>query len=352
MNRIAATIAEIGHPDAAVAAETGRLLDGKTKPRGSLGRLEEIARFYAAARGQSRPPAAVKAVVVMGADHGVTEEGVSAYPAEVTRQMLLNFAAGGAAINVLARQAGAQVVVVDMGIREPIADCPEIRSARVGPGTANFTRGPAMSSAEVQLCIERGIALGQELAAEGITLLGIGEMGIGNSTAASALTAAYLGLPPAEVVGRGTGLDEGGVARKIAAVERALAVNRPDAGHALDVLARLGGFEIAGLAGVILGAASRRVPVIVDGFIASSAALAAVRICPRSRGFLLAGHHSIEPGHRRVLAALDLRPVLDLEMRLGEGTGAVLAMALVDASLRILAEMATFAEAQVSDTGR
>ena len=352
MNRIAATIAEIGHPDAAIAAETGRRLDGKTKPRGSLGRLEELARFYTAVRGQQRPPAPVKALVIMGADHGVADEQVSAYPAEVTRQMLLNFAAGGAAINVLARQVGARLVVVDMGIRQPIADCPAIREARVAAGTANFTRGPAMSSGQAQLCIERGIGLGEELAGDGVTLLGVGEMGIGNSTAAAALTAAYLGLPASEVVGRGTGVDDAGVTRKIAAVDRALAVNRPDPGHALDVLARLGGFEIAGLAGVMLGAASRRVPVLVDGFIASTAALAAVRICPRVAAFLLAGHRSVEPGHRRVLEALGLRPLLDLELRLGEGTGAVLAMPLVDASLLLLEEMATFAQAGVSDSGR
>jgi nicotinate-nucleotide--dimethylbenzimidazole phosphoribosyltransferase len=349
---VAGARAAIRPPDAAMALLTGQRLDAKTKPRGSLGRLEEIARFYAAARGEALPPSPVKAVVVMGADHGVTAEGVSAFPAEVTRQMLLNFARGGAAINVLARQVGAKVVVVDMGISEAIPDCPDIRDLRVGSGTANFTLGPAMTAAQALSAVERGLALAHELCTEGVTLIGVGEMGIGNSTAASALTAALLGVPAGEVVGRGTGVDDQGIRRKITAVERALAVNRPDPGDPLDVLTKVGGFEIAGLVGVVLGAASARVPVVIDGFIASTAALVAVLLCPAAAGYLLAGHRSVEPGHRRVLQALGLRPLLDLDMRLGEGTGAALAMGLVDAAVRILHEMATFADAQVSDSGR
>lgn len=349
---IARTVAAVGGPDLAVAAATAARLDGKTKPRGSLGRLEEIACFYAAARADRRPAPPVKAMVVMGADHGVAAEGVSAYPAEVTRQMLLNFAAGGAAINVLARQVGARLVVVDMGITEPITETTVVRDLRVAAGTANFTRGPAMSVTQAATAVAAGVRLAGELAGEGVTLLGIGEMGIANTTAASALTAALLNLPPGEVVGRGTGVDDGGYQRKIAAVERALAVNRPDPSDPLAVLAQVGGFEIAGLTGIILGAVAARVPVLVDGFIAGTAALAAARLCPAAVGFLLAGHRSVEPGHRKVLEALGLQPLLDLGMRLGEGTGAALAMGLVDAAVRILDEMATFADAAVSDSGR
>jgi nicotinate-nucleotide--dimethylbenzimidazole phosphoribosyltransferase len=346
------TCAAITHPDARVAAEVQRALDGKTKPRGSLGRLEALACRYAAVRGLARPPLPEKAVVVMGADHGVADEGVSAYPAEVTRQMLYNIAGGGAAINVLARHVGARVVVVDMGAREPLVDAPDVRAPRIGAGTANFTRGPAMSEAEARRALEAGIDIARGLAGEGVTLLAIGEMGIGNTTSASALTAALLGLPASEVVGRGTGVDAEGLRRKVDAIERGMAMNRPRADEPLDVLAKLGGFEIAGLAGVVLGAAEKRVPVVVDGFIANAATLVAARLCPRVPKFLIAGHRSVEPGHARLLEALGLAPLLDLELRLGEGTGAVLAMGLVDAAVRVLLEMATFDEAGVSDTGR
>ena len=352
MKRIEATVARIGLPDLSAAAEAERRMDAKTKPRGSLGRLEELARFYAGVRADGRPALPVKAIVVMGADHGVAAEGVSAYPAEVTRQMLLNFAGGGAAINVLARQIGARVVVADMGLQQPITDHPAIRQLAVTKGTASFARGPAMTVAQSRTAIERGMELGEELADGGVTLLGIGEMGIGNSTAAAALTAAYLQLPPGEVVGRGTGVDDQGLKRKIAVVERALAVNRPDPSDPLAVLAAVGGLEIAGLAGLALSAAARRIPVVVDGFIASTAALAAVRLAPRVGAFLVAGHRSVEPGHRKVLEALRLRPLLELDMRLGEGTGAALAMILVEAAVRILGEMATFEQAGVSDSGR
>ena len=342
----------IGQPDPGVAAEVQRALDGKTKPRGSLGRLEALAVQFAAIRGEVRPELPVKAVAIMGADHGVVEEGVSAYPAEVTGQMLQNFASGGAAINVLARQVGAELVVLDMGVRIALPPGGPVRDGRVAAGTANFTRGPAMTRAQAIAAVTTGVRLAGELAGRGVTLLGMGEMGIGNSTAASAICAAFLGLPAAEVVGRGTGLDDPGLQRKIDAVERALQVNQPDRQDPFGVLAKLGGFEIAGLAGLVLGAAAARVPVICDGFIASSAALVAARRCPAARGFLIAGHRSVEPGHDRVLQALQLRPLLDLEMRLGEGTGAALAMSLVDGAVRVLREMATFASAGVSDSGR
>lgn len=346
------TMARIGRPDPVVAEQVQALLDNKTKPRGSLGRLEALAVQYAAIRRQARPEPPCKAIVVMGADHGVADEGVSAYPAEVTGQMLRNFAAGGAAINVLARQVGAELVVVDMGVRTPLAGVDRVRDGRIGPGTANFTRGPAMTRVQTIAALSTGIRLAGELAASGVSLLGIGEMGIGNSTAASAITAALLGLPPGEVVGRGTGIDDDGLRRKIAAVERGLAVNTPDRNDPFDVLTKVGGFEIAGLAGVVLGAAAARVPVMCDGFIASAAALVAVRRCPSALGFLIGGHRSVEPGHARLMQALQVKPLLDLDLRLGEGTGAALAMPLVDAAVRVLAEMATFTSAGVSDSGR
>jgi nicotinate-nucleotide--dimethylbenzimidazole phosphoribosyltransferase len=345
------TCARIAPPDPAIAAATQRLLDGKTKPRRSLGRLEELACRLAAARGVPLPLVPDKAIVVMGADHGVAEEGVSAYPREVTAQMMLNFARGGAAINVLARHAGARVVVVDMGVAGELPPTEAIRRHRIGAGTASFTRGPAMRRDQAIAAIEVGIAIAGELAAAGVGLAGIGEMGIGNTTAASALTAALTGAAPEEVTGRGTGIDDAGLQRKLAAIRAGLARHRPDPRDPIGVLAGLGGFEIAGLCGVTLGAAAARVPVVVDGFIAAVAALLAARIAPACAGYLIASHRSVEIGHRRVLDALDARPLLDLELRLGEGTGAALAMPLCDAALRILDEMATFGDAGVSDSG-
>ena len=336
--------------DGAAAAEAQRRLDGKTKPRRSLGRLEDLVCQLAAIRGDASPrPRPAKAIVVMGADHGVAAEGVSAYPQEVTGQMLLNFARGGAAINVLARQAGARVVVVDMGVAHPPPPTPEIRACRIGGGTANFARGPAMSRAQALAALAAGAALAEELARDGVGLIGIGEMGIANTTASSALAAVFTGAPPGEVTGRGTGIDDATFGHKVDVIRRGLTVNRPDAADPVDVLAKVGGFEIAGLAGVVLGGAAARVPIVVDGFIAGAAALAAVRIAPPTAGYLIASHRSVEAGHRLVLEALGAKPLLDLDLRLGEGTGAALAMQLIDAALAIDAEMATFESAGVSD---
>lgn len=327
------------------------MLDGKTKPRGSLGRLEELAVRLASIRGTPAPALLDKAMIVMAGDHGVAAENVSAYPQEVTGQMLRNFARGGAAINVLARMQQVRLVVVDMGTTVPVEGLAEVRSVRLGPGTANFTRGPAMSREVAVRGLEFGIRLATELHKERVGLLAVGEMGIANTTAASALTACLLGLPPEQVTGRGTGIDDDRLRRKVWVIEQAFRVNHPNPGDPLDVLAKVGGFEIAGLAGVILGAASRQVPVVLDGFITGSAALVAVGLCPDVRNYLIAGHRSTEPGHTLILRQLDLRPLLDLGMRLGEGTGAVLALNLVEASLRLLSEMATFESAGVTDTG-
>ncbi|MCE9672254.1 nicotinate-nucleotide--dimethylbenzimidazole phosphoribosyltransferase [Myxococcus stipitatus] len=345
-------LVRIPEPDIDAGRKCQALLDLKTKPQGSLGRLEELACQWAALRGEPAPAPPRKGLVVMAADHGVTEEGVSAYPSEVTGQMVANFSRGGAAINVLARQHDVRVQVVDMGVRNPVEGLEGVRVHRQGPGTSNFTRGPAMSRRAAEEALSVGALLAQEMADEGITLLGLGEMGIGNTTSSAALTCVLTGVSPDVATGRGTGVDDAGMVRKVDAVRRALAVNQPDAADPLDALAKVGGFEIAGLAGVALGAASRRVPVVLDGFISSVAGLVAARLCPRVTPFLVASHLSREIGHRRVLEALKQRPLIDLNLRLGEGTGAVLAMGLLDSSLRILHEMATFSSAGVAEKTR
>jgi nicotinate-nucleotide--dimethylbenzimidazole phosphoribosyltransferase len=348
MRTLEETIGSIPLPDAAAARAAQARLDAKTKPPGSLGRLEELACALAAIRGTAELELPRKALVVMAGDHGVAEEGVSAFPQEVTGQMVLNFVQGGAGVNVLGRQAGAEVIVVDMGVRSPLPPNPRVRSVRIGPGTRNLSRGPAMTREETVRALEAGIEIARGLADGGVTLVGLGEMGIANTTPASALVAAYLGLPPEDVTGRGTGIDDEGRRRKIAAIQRGLELARPDPADPLGTFAALGGFELAGLAGVAIGCAARRIPVLMDGFISTAAALAATRIAPPSAYALLASHASVEPGHRAALAALDRRPLLDLGLRLGEGTGAALAMHLVEAAVRIVREMATFASAGVS----
>jgi len=326
--------------------------DTLTKPPGSLGRLEELSIQLAAITGQSRPSVARKAVIVMAGDHGVTAEGVSAYPAEVTPQMVLNFLRGGAAINVLARQAGARVVVVDIGVAADIESmdtlhATSLRKRKIACGTQNMARGPAMTRAQAEAAITEGMeVVNAEIAR--LDLVGTGDMGIGNTTPSAAIVAAFTGVPVAQVTGRGTGVDDAGLARKIAVIERALAVNRPDPRDAVDVLSKVGGLEIAGLVGVILGAAAHRIPVVIDGFISGAAALAAAELAPGVKPYLIASHQSVEIGHRVVLERLGLRALLDFNLRLGEGTGAALAFHLVEAAARILNEMATFAEAGVS----
>lgn len=335
-------------PDLAAARKVQARLDRKTKPPGSLGRLEELACALAAIRGTADLTPPVKTLVVMAGDHGVAEEGVSAFPQEVTGQMMLNFVRGGAAVSVLGRLAGARLVVVDMGVKAPLPADPAIRSVRVGPGTRNLARGPAMTRAEAVRALEAGLKLAEELADDGVTLVGLGEMGIANTTPASALVAAYLRLAPEEVTGRGTGIDDATHRRKVDAVRRGLTLARPDPADPLGILAALGGFELAGMAGLAIGCAARRVPVLMDGFISTAAALAAARIAPRCAYALLASHASVEPGHRASLEALGRRPFLDLGLRLGECTGAALAMHLVEAAVRVLREMATFDSAGVS----
>jgi nicotinate-nucleotide--dimethylbenzimidazole phosphoribosyltransferase len=318
-------------------SETQRAFDRKTKPRGSLGVLEEVAVRIGALHGVAVPPRPACALVVVAADPGVAAEGVSAYPLEVTAQMLANFAAGGAAVNVLAREVGARLEVIDAGVGAP---------------TGNITLGPAMSRAAAEERVEQGSAFARRLAAEGIGLVGVGEMGIGNTTSAAALCAALLPAAPAAVCGRGTGLDDAGLARKVDAVARALDVNRVDTSDPLGVLAALGGFEIAVLAGVMLGCYAERMPVVLDGFITGAAALVAAGLEPGVVDAMIAGHRSPEPGHTLLLERLGLAPLLDLRLRLGEGTGAALALPVVRSALALLNEMASFDEAGVTDAGR
>lgn len=333
---------------AAMAAARARL-DRLTKPQGSLGRLEELAIALAGITGQSMPRLPRKTVIVMAGDHGVATEGVSAFPQEVTAQMVGNFLAGGAAINVLARAAGARVIVVDIGVAGEVPSHPDLVARRIASGTGNMTLGPATTEAEALAAIAVGIEVVNGEVERGVDLLAMGDMGIANTTASSALIAAITDRPAAEVTGRGTGVDDAGLGRKIGAVERALAVNREAAGDPLALLAAVGGLEIAGLVGVILGAAAHRVPILLDGFISGAAALVATELCPAARDSLIAAHRSVEIGHRAALERMGLVPFLDLDLRLGEGSGAALLMPLVDGALAILAEMATFESAGVSE---
>jgi nicotinate-nucleotide--dimethylbenzimidazole phosphoribosyltransferase len=348
--RLEAAIAAAAAADAAAAAAARRALDGKTKPRGSLGRLEELACRIAGIRASAAPGRLEPAVVVAAADHGVAVEGVSAYPQEVTAQMLGTFAGGGAAVCVLARQAGARLIVVDVGVREPI-DHPAVLDRRIRAGTANIAREPAMTRGEAEEALAAGIELADGLVDDGVGVIALGEMGIANTTAASALTAVLLDADPAAVCGRGTGIDDQRLSHKIAVVRRALGRTPVDPTDPVGAIAAVGGLEIAALAGITLGAGARRTPVLVDGFITAAAALAATRLCPSCGDALIAAHRSPEPGHGAILAALGLEPLLDLRLRLGEGTGATLALPLIAAALAVLSEMATFDEAGVTDAG-
>ncbi|HLY29562.1 MAG TPA: nicotinate-nucleotide--dimethylbenzimidazole phosphoribosyltransferase [Ktedonobacterales bacterium] len=346
-------ISMVGPLDEAAMAAARERQASLTKPAGSLGRLEDLAIQVAGITGQTIPTVARKAVITLAGDHGVTAEGVSAYPAEVTRQMALNFLREGAAINALAGWVGARVVVVDIGVAAPL-DHPQLVSRKLAKGTANMAQGPAMTRTQAIQAMLVGAEIVAAEIERGLDLVAIGEMGIGNTTAASAITVALTGALPEVATGRGTGVDDAGLARKIEVITRALEVNglqaeRPADRDPVDVLAKVGGFEIAGMVGVILGAVAQRIPVVLDGFISGAAALVAAALCPVAQPYLIAGHVSVERGHWLILHWLKLEPVLDLHMRLGEGTGAALAMGIVDAALRAHREMATFAEAGVSE---
>lgn len=341
-------VRQIQPVDRHIAAKAQARLDGLTKPLGSLGRLEETAVRYAAITGDVKPNVPRGVVFTFAADHGVAMEGVSAYPSEVTPQMVLNFLRGGAGVNVLARHVGVEVRVVDIGVAYDFGTVQGLIQKKIRQGTGNLRREPAMSRTEAIQAIQVGIDLAMEAAREGIGLIGTGEMGIGNTTPSAAIAAVMTGRAVAEVTGRGTGIDEAGRAKKIQVIQEALDQHRPDRADALDVVAKVGGLEIAGLAGLILGSAAARVPVVLDGFIAGAAALVAVGLQPLCRDYLIASHRSVERGHQAILEHLGLKALFDLDLRLGEGTGACLGMGLVQASIKILTEMATFGEAGVS----
>lgn len=341
-------IAGVEPVDPTAASRAWERLDSLTKPPRSLGRLEELAAAVAAIQGTDRPSVARRALLLMAADHGVVAEGVSPYPQSVTVQMVANFAAGGAAINQIARSVRAELLLYDVGVAGDTSGFEGVHQLKVAEGTGNLRVAPAMTDDQATRALLEGAAAAAASADQGVALLGTGEMGIGNTTAAAALTAAFTGADPESVVGPGTGLDEVGVARKIAVVRDGLERTARLDPDALGILASLGGLEIAALAGVMIGGAARRTCVIVDGFIAGAAALAATALCPQAADYLLASHRSLEPGHQVQLDYLGLRPVLDLDLRLGEGTGAALAMALVDAACEMLSGMATFEEAGVS----
>jgi nicotinate-nucleotide--dimethylbenzimidazole phosphoribosyltransferase len=334
--------------EAAILAARQRQ-DELTKPRGSLGRLEDLSCRVAGMLAMMPPVIGKKAVIVMAGDHGVVAEGVSAYPSDVTAQMVSNFLNGGAAINVLARHSGAQVVVVDMGVASELSPHAGLVIKKIACGTGNIARTAAMTRQQAEQAILVGAALAQAEIERGVNMLATGDMGIGNTTPSAAIAAALTGQPPTSFVGRGTGVDDEGLQRKRSAVERALQVNQPDPLDGLDVLSKLGGYEIAGLVGVILAGAAYHRPVVVDGFISTAAAMIAASLSPLATAYMIAAHRSQESGHDLMLAWLKLQPLLDLGLRLGEGSGAVLAMSLVEAACKILAEMATFQDAGVSE---
>lgn len=342
-------IRNIQPPDQECGKRAQARLDRLTKPPGSLGRLEELAERYAAIKGEVNPKLPRGAVFTFAADHGVAKTGVSAYPQAVTAQMVLNFLRGGAGVNVLARHVGLDVRVVDIGVVQDFGHIAGLIDRKLMRGTGNFLHEPAMSRETAERALMVGIELADQAAAEGFGVLGTGDMGIGNTTASSAIAAALTGKPVGDVTGRGTGIDDVTHARKVSVIERALDRHRPDPGDPVDVLAKVGGLEIGGLAGLLLGAAAARMPVVLDGFIAGAAALIAVGLQPHCRDYLIASHRSAEPGHQAILDHLRLTPLLDLNLRLGEGTGACLGIGLLFASLKVLTEMATFEEAGVSE---
>ena len=345
-----ALVARVRPVDVGAGRAAQAALDAKTKPRGSLGELEALACRIAAIRGTPAPSRLRASLVLAAGDHGYAKRGVSAYPQEVTAQMLAAFASGGAAIDVLARETGLRLVVVDAGVAEPV-EHPEIRPVRLGAGTADATAGPAMSREGAVAGLLAGAAIAEELAGEGYGVVATGDMGIGNTTAAAAVCAALLPSAPEDVCGRGTGVDDDGLRRKVEVVRSALAANRPDAADPVGVLAAVGGYELAVLSGVCLGGAAAGAVVLLDGFVTGAAALAAARLAPAAAERMVASHRSPEPGHALVLADLGLRPLLDLGLRLGEGSGAALALPLLSAALAILADMATFESAGVTDAG-
>ena len=348
MNIVQTTLARITPVNPELLALAQTRLDNKTKPPGSLGRLEEFARRIVAISGSFEPDLSQKVIFTFAGDHGITEEGVSLYPREVTAQMVYNFLAGGAGVNVLARHVGAEVRVVDVGVDHDFGDTAGMIHRKVARGTRNFTTGPAMTRDETLAALQAGIELADGCKAEGVGLVGTGEMGIGNTSPSSAIIAAISGKTVAEVTHRGTGINDTALENKIRVIEQGLALNRPDGTDPLDVLSKVGGLEIAAITGLVLGCAANRVPVVIDGFISTAGALIASELHPHVRDYIFAAHQSVEIGHSFMLERIGVQPILDLDFRLGEGTGAALAMGLIEAGVKVLKEMATFAEAGVT----
>jgi nicotinate-nucleotide--dimethylbenzimidazole phosphoribosyltransferase len=348
-DRLAETLKSIKPLDNTAMEAAGRRQDELTKPRGSLGELEELSIRIAGITAKASPEIEQKGIITMAADHGVVAEGITLYPQEVTRQMVFNFLNGGAGINVLARQINARVVIVDMGVIGSFDPMPNLICKMIDFGTKNMAVGPAMSREQAIDAIESGIDILEQEYEKGLDIVGTGDMGIGNTTASSAIFAVLSGKPVAEVTGRGTGLNNEQLNHKVHVIEKALKINKPDPQDALDVLSKVGGFEIGGLCGVILGAAKNRIPVVIDGFISTAAAALAMRMSSQVKDYLIASHESAEAGHKSILEFLDLKPLLKLNMRLGEGTGAALGISLAEAAVRTLNEMSTFSDAGVSD---
>jgi nicotinate-nucleotide--dimethylbenzimidazole phosphoribosyltransferase len=349
MDILSETLATIRPVDPVLLEKAQAKLDRKTKPLGSLGRLEEFARRFAAITESLEPDTAKKIIYTFAGDHGVTEEGVSAFPREVTPQMVFNFLNGGAGVNVLARHCGIEVRVVDVGVDNEFGHLPGLIGKKIARGTRNFTKGPAMERGEALAAIRVGIELAGLAKDELVSIVGTGEMGIGNTTPSSAIIAAISGMPVWEVTHRGTGISDSALENKIRVIEQGLAVNRPDPLDPLDVLAKVGGLEIAAITGLVLGCAAKRIPVVIDGFISTAGALIASEFHPYVKEYIFAAHQSVEIGHRFMLERIGVEPILDLHMRLGEGTGAALAMWLIEAGVKILKEMATFGEAGVAE---
>lgn len=347
MSKLQDTIAAIGTIDQDATDRAQQRLDSLTKPPGSLGVLEEIVKQLAGITGNPIPKLGKRVIIIMAADHGVAEEGVSAFPQEVTQQMVSNFLAGGAAINVLSRHADADIVCCDIGVAADIRH-PDLIVKKIKYGTDNMAKGPAMTRQEAISAIEAGIEVAEDQIDKGATILATGEMGIANTTASSAILAVLSGQPLQQLIGRGTGLGDDGLSIKAQVIQKAIKLNRPDPKDPIDVLSKVGGLEIAGLAGVILAAAAHRVPVVIDGFISTAAALIAGNLEPKTVQYIIASHVSEEPGHMIMLDMLGLHPMLHMKMRLGEGTGAALTLHIIDAATHIQAEMATFESAGVS----
>ena len=349
MNLLNETISNIRPLDKAAMEAARTRQAALTKPAGSLGRLEDLSIQLAGIQAKASPVIEKKAMFTLAGDHGVVAEKVGNWPQEVTAQMVMNFLQGGAGINVLARQVGARVIFVDMGMVGDLPAHPQLIVKKAGRATGNICRGPAMTREQAVQCLETGIELVTGEVSRGLDIAGTGDMGIGNTTPSSAIFAAITGKPASEVTGRGTGITDEQLRHKTSVIEKALTINKPDPQDGIDVLAKVGGFEIGGMAGVMLGAASKRIPVVIDGFISGAAAFIAVAICPLVKDYLIASHASAEAGHPLMLASLGLKPLLTLDMRLGEGTGAAMGIFVAEAAARTLNEMATFAEAGVSE---